>query len=106
MRQRASENCGGAPDPANWGSGRRVHRRRKPETLSFPPALRGSSSTVVPGLSPAEPESCLSQERVCQSLMQVIIGGKCSNPSNFECGIRQRASGQALLDWLALHTPC
>src|ERR1700722_14232685 len=75
----ASESCGGGLGPANSAFGRRVHRRERPETLSFPPALQGSSSTKVPGLIPAEPESCLSQEPVYPFRWQLIVGGKSSS---------------------------
>src|ERR1700722_7093173 len=113
MRQRALRNYGGGLRPANWAFGRRVHRRDRPETPWSPQVLRGSSSTKVPGLIPAEPESCLSpepvyrcQKPVCQSLMQIVIGGKCSSPSNFECGFPEPAFGQVLPDWPVLHKPC
>src|ERR1700722_9293185 len=64
MRQRALRNYGGGLRPANWAFGRRVHRRDRPETPWSQRVLQGSSSTKVPGLIPAEPESCLSPEPV------------------------------------------
>src|ERR1700722_14665278 len=68
MRQRALRNYGGGLRPANWAFGRRVHRRDRPETPWSRQVLRGSSSTKVPGLIPAAPESYLSPEPVyrCQ----------------------------------------
>src|ERR1700730_15632161 len=79
MPPSSSGNCGGWVGQARLAAGRQTHPRRRLETPSSPRALPGFSNTGVPGLIPAEPESCLDQERVFRSSVARVAVGQALN---------------------------
>src|SRR5215472_13366515 len=78
-RPSVSENSGGLPDSATRASARRTHRRQKRGTPRCRRVPRGFSNIRDLGLTPAEPGSCLDQERVFRSSMARVAVGQTLN---------------------------